>query len=77
MSIPETRKDVLKKIVAKLDKDGPFLQHYSNGEFTTSSLAIAKTFDECARVQVLECPGYTVHYDEILDLFWRRGGCFD
>ena len=74
--IPENRPEVLQKILAKL-QEGPFLQQYSNGEFTSSSIAVAKTFEECKNVRVLETPGYTVHFDPVNNLFWRRGGCFD
>jgi hypothetical protein len=77
MPIPENRPDVLKKINARLDEKGAFLQQYSNGEFTSSSLAIGRTFDECRSVQVLECAGYTIHHDPVLDIYWRKGGCFD
>ena len=75
--IPEDRPDVVDKIKARLDKDGSFLQHYSNGEFTSSSVAFSRTYEGCKSVQVLECPGYTIHHDTALDIYWRRGGCFD
>lgn len=77
MPIPETRPDVLKGMLDRLDREGAFLKRYSNGEFTSSSLAIARTEHECKRVQVLECPGYTVHFDAANNVFWRRGGCWD
>ena len=77
MPIPEDRPEILEKIQARLDKDGSFLQQYSNGEFTSSSLAISRTFDGCRGVHVLECPGYTIHFDAAQNLWWRRGGCFD
>lgn len=72
--IPETRQEVLSRIIEKLDKDDPFLQQYSNGEFTSSSLTVAYSFEECKKVRVLETPGYTVHKDPILGIFWRRCG---
>ena len=75
--IPEERPDVLEKILNRLTTEGAHLQQYSNGEFTTSSLAVGLTFDDCKGVQVLETPGYTVHYDKALGLFWRQGGCWD
>jgi hypothetical protein len=75
-AIPETRQPVLAKILEKLEK-GPFLQQYSNGEFTSSSIAVGLTLEACKGVRVLECAGYTVHYDPVLELFWRHGGSFD
>lgn len=75
--IPETRPDVLTHIKDRLEKEGSFLMQYSNGEFTSSSLAISKTYEGCKSVQVLETPGYTIHHDVANDLYWRRGGCFD
>lgn len=76
-AIPETRPEMLKKIQERLDSDGSFLQRYSNGEFTSSSIAVSRTFDGCRSVEVLETPGYTIHFDKEQNLFWRRGGCFD
>lgn len=75
--IPEDRQEILEKIDRRLDTEGAHLQRYSNGEFTSSSLAVGRTFEDCVSVQVLETPGYTIHYDACLNLFWRRGGCFD
>lgn len=75
--VPERRPEILTKIVKKLDDAGPFLQQYSNGEFTSNSLAVARTLEECKAVRVLESPGYQVHYDPVNNLFWRHGGCFD
>lgn len=77
MLIPEARTEILKSIQERLDREGSFLQRYSNGEFTSSSIAVSRTFDGCKSVQVLECPGYTIHHDVEHNLFWRRGGCFD
>lgn len=76
MPLPESRPEIVAKILARLE-NGPFLQQYSNGEFTSSSIAVGRTLEACKGVRVLECAGYTVHYDEKLDLFWRRGGSFD
>jgi hypothetical protein len=75
--IPESRPDVLKKIQERLDAEGSFRQNYSNGEFISSSIAVSRTFEGCKSVQVLECPGYTIHHDVEHDLYWRRAGCFD
>lgn len=75
--IPETRPEVLEKIVERLTTEGAHLQRYSNGEFTVSSLAVGLTFEDCKGVQVLETPGYTVHYDKALGIYWRQGGCWD
>jgi hypothetical protein len=77
MPIPESRPDVLKKIQERLDAEGSFRQNYSNGEFISSSIAVSRTFEGCKSVQVLECPGYTIHFDSAQNLYWRRGGCFD
>ncbi len=75
--IPETRPEVLEKIVERLTTEGAHLQRYSNGEITTSSLAVGLTFEDCKGVQVLETPGYTVHFDRALGVYWRQGGCWD
>lgn len=75
--LPETRPEIVAKIVARLDATGPFRQNYSNGEFITSSLAIARTFEEAKAVQALDTSSYTVHYDENLKIYWRRTGSFD
>jgi len=75
--IPETRQDVLFRIIEQLDAKGPFRKDFSNGEFTSSSLALAYSFADCLKIQVLECPGYTIHKDPVLGIFWRRGGCWD
>lgn len=77
LPIPESRPDVLQKILKRLDKEGPFLQRYSNGEFITSSIAVARTLEECKKVQVLDCAGHVIHYDPVNKLFWRHGGSFD
>lgn len=74
--MPEARPEVVAMIVERLEK-GAFLQQYSNGEFTSSSIAVARSFEKCKNVQVLECAGYTVHHDVTLAIFWRRGGSFD
>lgn len=77
MPIPEVRSEVLQKIDERLDTKGPFLQEYSNGEFTSSSLAVARTFDECKAVRTLDGAGYTIHHDAVLNIYWRKGGCWD
>lgn len=77
MPIPEARPEVLEKIVDRLAKEGAFLQRYSNGEFTASSLALGLTLEGCMGVQVLETPGRTVHFDKELGFYWRQGGCWD
>ena len=76
--IPEKRPEILAKIVAKLEAQPEgFRQDYSNGEFISSSLCIARTFEACKAVRTLDTNSYTVHYDEVNKLFWRHGGCFD
>lgn len=75
--MPEKRQDVIDRMLSRLAEQGPFLMQFSNGEFVSSSIALARTFEECAKVRVLEAPGYTVHHDEKLGVFWRRGGSFD
>lgn len=77
MPIPEARPDVLEKIVDRVTAEGAFLQRYSNGELTVSSLAVGLTFEACKGVPVLEAPGHTVHYDKALGLYWRRAGSWD
>lgn len=76
--IPERRPEILEKILKKLEAQPEgFRQDYSNGEFISSSLCIAKTFEACKAVRTLDTSSYTVHYDEKNQLFWRHGGCFD
>ncbi len=75
--IPETRPEVLARIKERLEREGAFRQEYSNGEFISSSLAVGKTFEACKAVRTLDGAGYTVHWDEKNQLFWRRTGCFD
>ena len=76
--IPESRPEVLAKILAKLEAQPEgFRQDYSNGEFISSSLCIAKTFEACKKVRTLDTNSYTVHHDEKNGLFWRHGGFFD
>jgi len=76
--IPEKRPNVLEKILKRLEeKPEGFRFDYSNGEFTSSSLCIAKTFEDCKNVRTLDTNSYTVHHDEANNLFWRHGGCFD
>lgn len=77
LPIPESRPDVLKKIQERLDAEGSFRQNYSNGEFISSSIAVSRTFEGYRGVEVLECPGYTIHHDVEHNLYWRRAGCFD
>lgn len=75
--LPESRHDVRARLLARLDREGAFRQDYSNGEFTSSSLVVARTMEDALRVAVLEAPGYTVHFDAVNNVFWRRGGSFD
>lgn len=75
--LPESRPEIISKIIDRLNRDGPFRQQYSNGEFVTSSLAIARTFEEAKAVPTLDTSSYTVHYDAALNVYWRRTGSFD
>ena len=76
--IPEKRSATLAKIKARLvECPGGFRFSYSNGEFITSSLCIAKTFEDCKAVRTLDTNSYVVHYDPATELFWRHGGFFD
>lgn len=75
--IPEKREEIIQRMKERLEKEGAFRQDFSNGEFTSLSLYIGKTFEECKAVRALEAPGYTVHFDPATQLFWRRGGSFD
>jgi len=78
MPIPEKRPEVLAKIVARLEeKPEGFRFNYSNGEFITSSLACARTFEGCAKVASLDTSDYTVHFDPVTKIYWRNTGCFD
>jgi hypothetical protein len=53
-------------------------QNFSNGEFISSSLIIGKTFEAVAdRTLDLDGAGYVAHYDPVLKIYWRPGGCFD
>lgn len=77
-AIPEPRPEVLAKIVARMDAEPTgFLFTYSNGEFISSSLCIARTFEDCKAVRTLDTSSYTVHFDAATKLFWRHGGFFD
>jgi len=75
--IPETRPEILERMVERLTTKGAYLHRYSNGEFTSSSLALGLTLEDCRGVQVLETPGTTIHFDWALGVFWRHGGSFD
>lgn len=76
--IPEKRPEIIQKILSKLEAQPEgFRQDYSNGEFISSSLCIAKTFEDCKKVRTLDTNSYTVHFDEANGLYWRHGGFFD
>jgi len=76
--IPEKRPEVLAKIIARLEeKPQGFRFNYSNGEFISSSLCVARTFEDVAKVEALDTPDYKAYYDEANKLWWRHGGCFD
>jgi hypothetical protein len=77
-ALPEKRPNVIEKIKARLvEKPKGFRFDFSNGEFISSSLCIASTFEDCKAVRTLDTSSYTVHFDPTLKVFWRHGGCFD
>lgn len=76
--VPEGRKDVLDRMLARLEKDGTFRQDYSNGEFTIKSVVLSKTFEGAAdRKFDLECANDKAYFDSKLGVWWRETGSFD
>lgn len=75
--IPEHRPEILAKIKKEVAEKGSYLQKYSNGEFISSSIACGRTYEECLACEVLDGAGYTIHFDTVNGIYWRRGGCFD
>lgn len=74
--LPEQREEVVEQLT-DLALSGGGLQRFSNGEFISSSLAVGVTFEDCARVPVLDGASHLVHFCPKTEIFWRRGGCMD
>lgn len=74
----ETRPDVLERMLARLEKEGTYRQDYSNGEFTSRSVVLSKTFEGAAdRKWDLECAHDVAHFDSKLVVWHRETGSFD
>lgn len=79
-AIPETRKDVVKKILKRVkDAKGKSIRFdYSNGEFITSSLVVGPTFNSVTDRSIDLDTSYDIaHRDSKLKVWWRHGGFSD